>query len=136
MTSDAPRLRRVRRTLPLAPAAAAAAREFVRELLERSGLTDHVHTVELVVTELVTNAVHHAGPHEDIGVEISAGDDRIRLSVLDGSAIRPVARQVGADETSGRGLYIVEQLVDRWGTEDHAGGGKEVWVELDVPSAR
>ncbi len=122
----------MRRTLPLTSTAAFEARRLIREALPAWHLKDHVNTVELVATELVSNAVRHAHPREDVEFELVANDDLIRVSVVDGSAIRPAAREVEAEETSGRGMYIVEQLVDRWGAEDLPGGGKQVWVEFDV----
>lgn len=124
--------RLARRTLPLTSTAAFEARQLVRENLTSWQLRDHVHTIELVATELVSNALRHAGPREDVEFELSADRNRIRVSVVDGSALRPAARQVEAEETSGRGMYIVEQLVDRWGAEDLPGGGKQVWIEVDV----
>ena len=87
---------------------------------------------ELVVSELVTNAIQHGEPRETLGVEVSADRQRIRITVADGSALRPITRHVEADATSGRGLHIVEALVDRWGTDADRGGGKHVWVELDA----
>lgn len=132
MSAGAPPERVYSLTLPLAPLAAMRARQLVGERLSSWHLDDHVDTLALVVTELVTNAIQHGEARDTLDLELKADDQRIRLTVVDGSAIRPVARQVETEETSGRGLRIVEQLVDRWGTDDNPGGGKRVWVELHV----
>lgn len=118
-------------TLALTPMAARQARREVRDQLSSWQLTDKLDVVDLVVTELVTNALKHGEPRDSLTLEVAADEQRIRISVIDGSAVRPVARQVEADETSGRGMRIVEALAERWGTED-CDGGKQVWVELHL----
>jgi anti-sigma regulatory factor (Ser/Thr protein kinase) len=89
-------------------------------------------TVELVVSELVTNSVLHAGT--DIVVEIHRFPDRIRVDVADRSGVRPVIRDFDADAATGRGLSLLQRVVDEWGVEQIP-GGKVVWFELpvDVP---
>lgn len=135
MGADASAERQYAVTLPLHAAAASQARHEIRHQLASWQLADHLDTVELVVTELVTNAIQHGQPRETLPLEVTADDKRIRITVVDGSALRPVARQVEADETSGRGMHIVEELVDRWGTDDDHEGGKLVWVEVNVALA-
>jgi hypothetical protein len=56
----------------------------------------------------------------------------LRLSVADGSAVRPVVRELDRDNPRGRGLRLVQAIADRWGAEDHQ-GGKRVWLELAAP---
>ena len=123
-------------TLPLTPTAALQARHEIRAQLVSWYLAEHADTVELIVTELVTNAMQHGEPRGTVAVALAADAQRIRVSVIDASALRPVARQVEADETSGRGMRIVEALADRWGVDDLAGGRKEVWVEVSTRRIR
>lgn len=132
MATATPDERHYAMTLPLTTAAARQARQVVRDQLSSWDLREHVDTVELVMTELVTKAMQHGGPGDTLDLKIAADDRRIRVTVIDGSAVRPVAREVEAEEISGRGMHIVEQLADRWGTGDDPGGGKQVWVELQV----
>lgn len=108
------------------------ARREVRDQLSAWQLTERLDIIELVVTELVTNAIQHGQPRDSLALELAADEQRIRISVIDGSALRPVAREVEADQTSGRGMRIVEALVDRWGSDDNPDGGKQVWVELHL----
>ena len=79
----------------------------------------------LVVTELATNAVLHAGGL--LSVRIWYGDDRLRLEVADGSHLLPEPGAPG--NMSGRGLQIVSALAQAWGSQSRP-GGKVVWAEL------
>ncbi|MCB5909836.1 ATP-binding protein [Streptomyces pinistramenti] len=84
---------------------------------------------ELVVAELVNNAVQHGTGHSlRVGVKrISAS--RVRIAVTDRSLRLPVIRNPDAGEVAGRGLLLVAALSVRWGT-DRRGWGKVVWAEL------
>jgi hypothetical protein len=53
----------------------------------------------------------------------------LRITLADGSAVRPVVRELTGDAPTGRGMAIVAAVASRWGVEDHH-GGKPVWVEL------
>ncbi|MCX4234448.1 MULTISPECIES: ATP-binding protein [Streptomyces] len=98
---------------------------------------DVLHTAELLLSELVTNALRaHAPSGRQVGVRIarSTAEGLLRLQVSDESPGRPEVRTPGDDETSGRGLLLVEALAHRWGVEEHeAGTGKTVWAELKAP---
>jgi anti-sigma regulatory factor (Ser/Thr protein kinase) len=85
--------------------------------------------VALVVTELVTNAVHHCGAAPLFTVECNGA--WIRVEVYDDGPGRPVVRELDAEATSGRGLALVEAVADRWGVDD-APGGKTVWAEIGL----
>ena len=104
------------------------ARRFVDEVLSRWRCDDLLDDVQLLVSELVTNAVVHAGSDVEIAVRLLS--DVVRIEVVDRSPttdLRP--RDPRADAESGRGLLLVETLASAWGVEplDH---GKSVWFEV------
>jgi len=113
---------------------ARAARRFVTEALtgydEEGDLTD---TVTLLVSELVTNAVLHAG--SDVEVTVQLTPTAARVEVTDASADAPAPRPAATDEDSGRGLALVGSLARRWGVRPAPGGGKTVWFEVDRKGA-
>lgn len=97
-----------------------------------------VDEVELVVSELLGNAVRHASPLPDgrlrVRWEVKAGV--VELEVTDGGASTvPVAREPAPFATSGRGLRIVRSLAHEWGVNDDD-DGRTVWVTLGGPSRR
>jgi DNA-binding NarL/FixJ family response regulator len=107
-----------------------AARRFVTEALdgydEEGDLTD---TVTLLVSELVTNAVLHAGSDVEVMVRLTA--TAARIEVTDASAEDVMPRDAADDEDSGRGLALVGSLARRWGVRPAPGGGKTVWFEVE-----
>jgi DNA-binding response OmpR family regulator len=109
---------------------ARAARRFVTQALsdwagDGGDLTD---TVTLLVSELVTNAVVHAGSDVEVMVRLTATAARIEVTDTSVESIAP--RDAAADEDSGRGLALVETLAERWGVRPAPGGGKTVWFEV------
>ena len=86
---------------------------------------------ELVVTELVANAVRHAGTEITVRLAALAGvPGGVRAEVSDQST-RPVRpRHANALEESGRGLFLVDILSSRWGA-DATSDGKTVWAEIE-----
>jgi anti-sigma regulatory factor (Ser/Thr protein kinase) len=112
-----------------------AARRFV------SGFLDDYHvdirdTVVLLVSELVSNAVEHGGPHgptSTVGVEVDVRPDRVRVEVTDAGASEPVVGNGSVHRPSGRGLLLVEALAGRWGCS-RLPVGKTVWFEVVIPS--
>ncbi|WP_329129801.1 serine/threonine-protein phosphatase [Streptomyces sp. NBC_01476] len=117
---------------PAVPEQVPAARAALTGQLESWGLAEQAFAMELVVTELVTNAVRHArGP---VTVRLIQ-DDALICEVSDGSSTSPHARRAQPLDEGGRGLYLVGQLVDRWGTR-YTGSGKTIWAEkrLDQPA--
>jgi len=115
--------------LPASERAPFAARRVVSTLLVTWGCADQVELAELVISELVSNAVRYAAAHGPVEVELLAGPDVIRLSVADGSPERPTLREDPVGERRGLGLNLVEQVAVRWGVEDYL-LGKRVWLEL------
>jgi len=111
----------------------AQARHFVAGHLAAHGCEDVVPDAGLIVSELATNALVHAGTGFKVTVEV--GDDAVLLRVADGSAHPPVLGELGLEETSGRGLGIVAALADAWGVTPEPDGGKSVWATLSTTHA-
>jgi anti-sigma regulatory factor (Ser/Thr protein kinase) len=113
-------------------AAARAARSIVRAWLRASPCgTRTVETAELLVSELVANAVRH-GAADVVQLHLDEPtQDTVRLAVDDGSPHPPRASRSLPDTKSagGRGLWLVTQLADRWGW-DPLPEGKRVWFEV------
>ena len=107
-------------------AAPGAARRFVR-----TSLTDidpaMLDAVELLTSELVTNAVVHAGSEPRLALILLP--DRIRVEVHDTDPTLPTQREPDAASASGRGLLLLERLAASWGVEA-ADDGKTVWFEV------
>ena len=120
----------VRIALPAVPESAARA----RRALVGAGLGEDVeHTVTLLATELVTNAVRHAGPDERGRVVLLARlePDFVRVEVHDaGPSFDPAVRHTA----KGFGLRLVDALSTRWGVDRER--GNRVWFELDRRSGR
>jgi anti-sigma regulatory factor (Ser/Thr protein kinase) len=113
------------------PAAAGAARQAI-DGLEGRLAPQLVDDVRLLVTELVTNSVRHAGASV-VGLDVRFSHDAVRIEVTNqGPSFSPRARQADQDERSGWGLYLVDRLADRWGVSSRA-GRTSVWLELDQP---
>jgi anti-sigma regulatory factor (Ser/Thr protein kinase)/anti-anti-sigma regulatory factor len=116
------------------PTAPAAARGFVRDVCRywQSALADEtvVDRVELLVNELVTNAVLHA--RTDVRLRLELWGDRLYIAVRDGSP--RLLRLAGPDPYAerGRGLRLIEQLAHAWGVHRHPDGGKVVWCNLTL----
>lgn len=94
-----------------------------------------VDTAELVISELVTNAVRAVGG--DIRLALELEGRCLRVSVGDELATVPRRRAARSVDSSGRGLAIVARLARSWGTRpDVDGRGKTVWAELELASTR
>lgn len=115
--------------LPFDARAASTAREVLRGLLLAWGHDRQADDAAVVVSELVTNAVQHAGEHGQLQLALRVTGDVLRLELADGSSQRPVTREVVDSDEGGRGMRIVDELTARWGV-DVNGAGKRVWVEL------
>lgn len=118
--------------LPRALESAATARQAVGELSDQ--LPEEVlGDVRLLVSELVTNALRHAGLGDDDRIELAVGvtDVAVRVEVTDhGRGFDPQAIPSDPEVAEGWGLYLVATLSDRWGAESE-GGATRVWFELD-----
>ena len=119
------------------PTHAGRAREQTRQALCGWGLDQHTDLAELVVSELVTNALcHGAGLIE---MRLSYVDGDLRVEIHDSGVGRPVRQLADADDECGRGLELLDGLIELHGGErgvidDEAGPGKTVYVELSLPS--
>jgi len=111
--------------LPDDPAVVASARQEAIARLADWGLDDVSFTTELVVSELITNAIRHAeGP-----IQLRLILDRCLIcEVSDGSSTAPHLRRARAFDEGGRGLLLVSQLTQRWGSRETA-NGKTIWAE-------
>ena len=114
------------------PSSTREARRRVSAALQASSLDAAAPTAELVVSELVTNAVLHA--RTPIEVRLTVQPHVVRIEVHDGTDRRPTRRYFSDEATSGRGLRLVEELCDAWGVEPD-GAGKTVWAELSTTAA-
>jgi len=104
-----------------------ASREFTRRALTGEAPDAAVDAAVLVVSELATNALLHAASAFEVSVE---ADVMLRVAVTDDSRDLPVVnRGVSRHAASGRGMWMVEQMCERWGI-DPAADGKRVWAEL------
>ncbi|MFD5319415.1 ATP-binding protein [Streptomyces sp. NPDC127098] len=124
-------------TFPAQPDSTAAARRMVRHCLADWKLSGVADVVQLVVSELVANAVTHGAPGPSAGatvvVEAQRFERGLRVTVTDGrpDAV-PVVRAAGADEESGRGLRMVATVSSAWGWRPVAQGrSKQVWAEFE-----
>lgn len=116
-----------RAAFPAVASAAADVRRWLRGVLTAHGKEDLAETAELLVTELVGNAVRHTGGSV---LEVTVDcDDVVRAAVHDSEPTMPQLRRAGTLETCGRGLTIVHELSARWGATLYR-AGKYVWFEL------
>ncbi len=118
-------------TLPPNPVSVGQARAFVARTLVGRGLGD-TDLAELLVSELVTNVVLHAGT--DVELRVAASGDQVRVEVSDTSPAMPAIRHFDVEAGTGRGMMLVEALASDWGTDPRP-GGKTVWFTLTDPVA-
>lgn len=121
-----------RRSFPNQASAVAAARSFVLGALPHLAQTTR-ERIELMVSELTTNAVKHAD--SPFNVTVVTDVDRVRVEVNDEGEKAPVPRHPAPTDASGRGLVIVQALADEWGVDVHD-GDKTVWFSLRVQPGR
>jgi anti-sigma regulatory factor (Ser/Thr protein kinase) len=117
----------LQRTLPPHPSSVGEARRLVRAELLETGREDLIDTAELLVSELVTNALVHAGTPIDVVARVS--DSGLRVEIGDGSPNLPAPRHHARMAGTGRGLRLLQQMVDSWGAHPYA-DGKVVWFVL------
>ncbi len=119
-------------TLPAARPAAALARQVTRAAVAAWRLGDLADSAVLLVSELVTNAVMHAGPDAAGTVlRLEYGGGWLRIEVHDTSPHAPRPRTPDWLDESGFGLMLVDSLATKWGVQQTA-QGKAVWAELDA----
>ena len=116
-------------TLPPAGSSPSTARRIVESVVNAHRLDNVLDEALLLVTELVTNAVVHAGT--DIDVRVDAGDKRLRVEVIDRTpGLLHIDSHLPSDQREGgRGLLLLDALAAEWGTR-HFSWGKSVWFVL------
>ena len=120
----------MRRGLPAHPSSVARARRLVREHLTSTEHEDLLETAELVMSEMVTNAIVHTGSGVEIAVCLE--ESGVTVEVADAGSHLPTLSSYGALASTGRGLQLVDRLVDSWGVEPRP-GGKVIWACLGHP---
>ncbi|GGZ35494.1 SpoIIE family protein phosphatase [Streptomyces poonensis] len=115
--------------MPADPAMVATARQHTIEQLARWGLEEVSFVTELVVSELVTNAIRYGGAPIQLRL---IRDNSLICEVSDASSTTPHLRRARTYDEGGRGLLLVAQLTDRWGTRPNR-NGKTIWAEQSLP---
>ncbi|MFE0632041.1 SpoIIE family protein phosphatase [Streptomyces sp. NPDC058864] len=113
-----------------APESVGRARALVTGKLAEWNLEELEFTTELLVSELVTNAIRYGSPPVRLRL---IRDRRLICEVGDGSSTSPHVRRALETDEGGRGLYLVSQLASLWGTRYHA-RGKTIWAEQPLPT--
>ncbi|WNM32371.1 SpoIIE family protein phosphatase [Streptomyces sp. Li-HN-5-11] len=111
------------------PAHVAATRQAATEQLAAWGLQEAAFVTELVVSELVTNAIRYGEPPVKLRL---IRDQALICEVSDGSSTSPHLRRAHAFDEGGRGLLLVAQLTQRWGSRQ-TNRGKTIWCEQPLP---
>ncbi|MFF3851094.1 SpoIIE family protein phosphatase [Streptomyces sp. NPDC002328] len=115
--------------VPADPAAVAQARKEATTQLEEWGLDNACFVTELVVSELVTNAIRYGAPPIHLRL---IHDGNLICEVSDASGTAPHMRRARTFDEGGRGLLLVAQLTAAWGTRQTT-QGKAIWAEQPIP---
>ncbi|MFG2881893.1 SpoIIE family protein phosphatase [Streptomyces sp. NPDC048297] len=111
------------------PAAVGLMRAAATRQVEEWGLGELAMTTELIVSELVTNAIRYACPPIRLRL---LRDARLTCEVADCSSTAPRLRHARSTDEGGRGLFLVAQLAHRWGAR-YTAQGKIIWAEQELP---
>ena len=117
-------------TLDATPISAHNARAFVSGQLAAHLLVHLADSMQLVVSELATNALVHA--HTPFSVTLVGDDHLVVLTVRDDSTSLPARRTAQATDAGGRGLQLVDTLSTHWGVNTDAAGSKAVWASFAI----
>ncbi|GAA0709094.1 ATP-binding protein [Dactylosporangium roseum] len=117
------------------PSVAAAGRAWVRqalrELLTHPPGAEFEGDVELMLSELLTNAVRHGGGVDEVLLRLAGTS--LRIVVRDSEPGLPApADRVHTGEDHGWGMWLIQAFATRWGVQRHVADGKSVWLELPV----
>ncbi|WP_181802682.1 SpoIIE family protein phosphatase [Streptomyces shenzhenensis] len=115
--------------VPVSPAAVAEVRADAVRQVVAWGYDELAMTTELIVSELVTNAIRYAEPPIRLRL---LRDARLTCEVADASSTAPRLRHARSTDEGGRGLFLVAQLAHRWGAR-YTGEGKIIWAEQEIP---
>ncbi|MDT9695253.1 SpoIIE family protein phosphatase [Streptomyces sp. P17] len=115
--------------VPADPAAVADVRARATRQVEAWGFEELAMTTELIVSELVTNAIRYADPPIRLRL---LRDTRLTCEIADASSTAPRLRHARSMDEGGRGLFLVAQLAHRWGAR-YTADGKIIWAEQEIP---
>ncbi len=115
--------------VPNDPAAVGEVRGKVTRRLAEWGLDELAFTTELILSELVTNAIRYGGDTVQVRM---VRDRSLICEVFDSSSTSPHLRYAAMTDEGGRGLFLVAQLAERWGTR-YTPAGKVIWAEQPIP---
>ncbi len=117
------------------PEAIALGRRWLTRTARSRGVAGKTaDVVELLTSELLTNAVRYGHRHGAVTLRLEQRMGRLRVTVHDDGAERPVVRYAGPGSETGRGLQLVERLASAWGVTPDPAGGKSVWFEASLPN--
>jgi serine phosphatase RsbU (regulator of sigma subunit)/anti-sigma regulatory factor (Ser/Thr protein kinase) len=117
--------------VPEDPAAVADVRRHTAAQLEARGVPESAgFVIELVVSELVTNAIRYAGA--PVVLRLIRTDTSLICEVSDPSNTQPRLRRARLTDEGGRGLFLVAQMCDRWGARYDGPTGKTIWAEKSL----
>ena len=126
-----PRAMHTQRTFAPEGHSVALARRFVRQALEECGADDLTDEAVLATSELVTNAVVHAGTPVRVALDVDAQGLRLEVQDLHPHRALPLGVESPSDDAEhGRGLLITSSLAGAWGV-DYSAGAKRVWMKLE-----
>ncbi|MBI0379655.1 ATP-binding protein, partial [Streptomyces albiflaviniger] len=114
--------------VPFDLAAVAPLRAACAQRLRAWGLEDAVCTAELIISELITNALRYGAPPLHLRLLRDRG---LVCEVSDGSSTAPHMRRAATTDEGGRGLFLVAQFAQRWGTR-YTPHGKVIWAETPL----
>ncbi|MFD0623390.1 SpoIIE family protein phosphatase [Streptomyces sanglieri] len=115
--------------VPFDPAAVAAMRAAVAEQVDDWGLSELAFATELLLSELITNAIRYGSAPVTVRLLY---DRTLTCEVADSSSTSPHLRDAAVTDEGGRGLFLVAQLAERWGTR-YTPQGKVIWAEMSLP---
>ncbi|WP_145908734.1 SpoIIE family protein phosphatase [Kitasatospora viridis] len=114
--------------IPSHPSAVATARKAASQRLSEWGVGEQLYAAELIISELVTNAIRYAAPPITLRL---IRDQVLICEVSDASSTAPHLRRARDWEEGGRGLLLVAQMAHRWGAR-HSLTGKTIWAEMPL----
>ena len=117
----------VDRMLPALPSSAGEARKLLRDAMPEEVSEESSDAAALAISEIVTNALVHAGT--PMRLRVILAPSAVRVELADGSARLPLPREYSRAAGTGRGLHMVTEIVDQWGAH-HDEDGKVVWFEI------
>ena len=121
------------------PTAVPCARLHAIHILREWGLRDLADDAEMIVSELITNAIEASAllpERPPVSLRLLASEKSLLIEVWDHSPRDLEPREADADDECGRGLTVVAALADRWGWERTGHNRKVVWAELGVTPGR